>query len=79
MVALPPLTPELLEQMTEAIVLCHSVLAEFEPLLEFTLYAVQFRYGFMDTLDEPPDREGAIALAIVCMLLRLASSSDRPC
>jgi hypothetical protein len=40
----------------------YQVLAKFEPLLEFTLYAVQFRYRFMDTLDEPLDREGAIVL-----------------
>ncbi|ASC69506.1 hypothetical protein XM38_004330 [Halomicronema hongdechloris C2206] len=38
-----------------------SVIAEFRSLLEFTAFAVQFRYGLVDTLDEPIDRKGAIA------------------
>jgi HEPN domain-containing protein len=57
-----PYTHDLMSLMQRIEGLGYPVLAEFEPLLEFTLYAVQFRYGFMDTLDEPPDREGAIAL-----------------
>lgn len=57
-----PYTHDLMSLMQRLEGLGHQVLTEFEPLLEFTLFAVQFRYGFMDTLDEPPDREGAIAL-----------------
>ncbi len=57
-----PYTHDLMSLMQRLEGLGYQVLAKFEPLLEFTLYAVQFRYGFMDTLDEPPDREGAIAL-----------------
>ena len=67
-----PYTHDLMSLMQRIEGLGYPVLAEFEPLLEFTLYAVQFRYGFMDTLDEPPDREGAIALVSIYMLLRLA-------
>ena len=57
-----PYTHDLMSLMQRLEGLGHQVLAEFEPLLEFTLYAVQFRYGVMDTLDESPDRQGAIAL-----------------
>lgn len=72
-----PYTHDLMSLMQRLEGLGHQVLTEFEPLLEFTLFAVQFRYGFMDTLDEPPDREGAIALvsslhAVAVSQVRLA-------
>lgn len=58
-----PYTHDLMSLMRRVEGLGGQVLTEFEPLLGFTLYAVQFRYGFVDTLDEPLNREEWIALA----------------
>ncbi len=49
-----------LSELLSMLIECQSDAARFEPLIEYTPYAVQFRYGIGDTGSVPLDRDAAL-------------------